>query len=440
MAVDSMQVDSKPFALAFTGKSKSAEHVSIRTSLVEDGHAPSPSGSELTCHEEQQAIEKLRVARKTLEDEIEIFTSELRKIGEEMHCSVECIGIIQDSEEAVATKLARQGRKRFNNKPSEGIKFLLEKKLLNKTAEDIALFLFSNQLDKKAIGDYLGEGYEFNIQVLHQFVGLQNFCQMDLVTALRTFLASFQLPGEAQKIDRMMESFAFRYCQCNPGIFSNTDTCYILSFAIIMLNTTLHNANVKFKTSVDQFISMNRDIDAGKELPPELLTQYYEAIKAEPFHYHQGTTDDLTEVFFNPDYKGWLTKEGGKHKSWRKRWFILTDNCLYYFKTPVEKEPQGIIPLENLEIRDCPMPPGSKKYCFEIMNQRVKHGTIKACKTTGDGKLVVGNHLMYRIQAASAKEKEEWMKRIRASISRNPLLEILQKRMQKVTHDIPINM
>lgn len=72
MAVDSMQVDSKPFALAFTGKSKSAEHVSIRTSLVEDGHAPSPSGSELTCHEEQQAIEKLRVARKTLEDEIEV--------------------------------------------------------------------------------------------------------------------------------------------------------------------------------------------------------------------------------------------------------------------------------------------------------------------------------------------------------------------------------
>ena len=29
-----------------------------------------------------------------------------------------------------------------------------------------------------------------------------------------------------------------------------------------------------------------------------------------------------------------LFHEGGKHKSWRRRWFILTDNCLYYFKTP----------------------------------------------------------------------------------------------------------
>ena len=38
----------------------------------------------------------------------------------------------------------------------------------------------------------------------------------------RVFLGSFQLPGEAQKIDRMMESFATQFCECNPGMFSNT--------------------------------------------------------------------------------------------------------------------------------------------------------------------------------------------------------------------------
>ena len=51
--------------------------------------------------------------------------------------------------------------------------------------------------------------------------------------------------GEAQKIDRMMETFATRYCQLNPDIFTNPDTCYVLSFAIIMLNTSLHNPSVK---------------------------------------------------------------------------------------------------------------------------------------------------------------------------------------------------
>lgn len=40
----------------------------------------------------------------------------------------------------------------------------------------------------------------------------------------RQFLWSFRLPGEAQKIDRMMEAFASRYCQCNPGVFQSTGT------------------------------------------------------------------------------------------------------------------------------------------------------------------------------------------------------------------------
>ena len=41
------------------------------------------------------------------------------------------------------------------------------------------------------------------------------------------------------------------------------DTCYILAFAVIMLNTSLHNPNVKDKPTTDQFVSMNRGIDDG---------------------------------------------------------------------------------------------------------------------------------------------------------------------------------
>lgn len=50
-----------------------------------------------------------------------------------------------------------------------------------------------------------------------------------------------------------------------------TDTCYVLSFAIIMLNTSLHNPNVKDKPSVERFIAMNRGINDGGDLPEELL-------------------------------------------------------------------------------------------------------------------------------------------------------------------------
>lgn len=55
--------------------------------------------------------------------------------------------------------------------------------------------------------------------------------------------------------------------------FSNliSDTCYVLSFAIIMLNTSLHNHNVRDKPTVERFISMNRGINEGGDLPEELL-------------------------------------------------------------------------------------------------------------------------------------------------------------------------
>lgn len=43
-----------------------------------------------------------------------------------------------------------------------------------------------------------------------------------LVLCDRQFLWSFRLPGEAQKIDRMMEAFATRYCDCNTHVFQST--------------------------------------------------------------------------------------------------------------------------------------------------------------------------------------------------------------------------
>ena len=39
-----------------------------------------------------------------------------------------------------------------------------------------------------------------------------------------------------------------------------------------MLHTSIHNPSVKNKPTVEQFISMNRGIDNGKDLPPDYLT------------------------------------------------------------------------------------------------------------------------------------------------------------------------
>lgn len=47
------------------------------------------------------------------------------------------------------------------------------------------------------------------------YVDQMDFNGRDFVPALRIFLEGFRLPGEAQKIDRLMEKFASRYCECN---------------------------------------------------------------------------------------------------------------------------------------------------------------------------------------------------------------------------------
>lgn len=63
------------------------------------------------------------------------------------------------------------------------------------------------------------------------------------------FLNGFRLPGEAQKIDRLMEKFAERYVNCNTEAFKSADVAYVLAYSVIMLNTDAHNPQVKAKMS-----------------------------------------------------------------------------------------------------------------------------------------------------------------------------------------------
>ncbi|MEQ2181065.1 Cytohesin-1, partial [Goodea atripinnis] len=113
-----------------------------------------------------------------LKDEIAEVTNE-----------IESLGLTEERKSMQRNKQMAIGRKKFNMDPTKGIHFLTESSLLKNTSEDIAQFLYKGEgLNKTAIGDYLGE----------------------------------RLPGEAQKIDRMMEAFAQRYCRCNPGVFQST--------------------------------------------------------------------------------------------------------------------------------------------------------------------------------------------------------------------------
>ncbi|KAL9276262.1 hypothetical protein ACSQ67_026192 [Phaseolus vulgaris] len=173
----------------------------------------------------------------------------------------------------------QRGISLFNRKPPKGIDFLISNKKVGSSPEQVALFLKNTAgLDETKIGDYLGEREEFCLKVMHAYVDSFNFKEMDFGEAIRFFLQGFRLPGEAQKIDRIMEKFAERYCKCNPSSFSSADTAYILAYSVIMLNTDAHNNMVKDKMTKADFVRNNRGIDDGKDLAEEYLGALYDQI------------------------------------------------------------------------------------------------------------------------------------------------------------------
>ncbi|KAF8655294.1 hypothetical protein AX16_003193 [Volvariella volvacea WC 439] len=173
-----------------------------------------------------------------------------------------------------------EGIKKFNFKPKRGIQFLLDSGLIkSKSPDDIAQFLLTTDgLNKAMIGEFLGEGDEENIAVMHAFVDRLDFKDLNFVDALRIFLQSFRLPGEAQKIDRFMLKFADRYIAGNPRAFANADTAYVLAYSVIMLNTDAHNPQVKKRMTKADFIKNNSGINDNNDLPEEFLSEIYDDI------------------------------------------------------------------------------------------------------------------------------------------------------------------
>ncbi|KAH7562642.1 hypothetical protein BM1_02162 [Bipolaris maydis] len=171
--------------------------------------------------------------------------------------------------------------KQFNYKPKRGLKTLIAEGFIpSNKPEDVARFFLDNdQIDKTALGEFLGEGDAENIAIMHAFVDLMDFSKTRFTDALRRFLQSFRLPGEAQKIDRFMLKFAERYITGNPNAFANADTAYVLSYSVIMLNVDQHSKKMKGpRMTAADFIKNNRGINDNADLPEEYLQGIFDEI------------------------------------------------------------------------------------------------------------------------------------------------------------------
>uniref|UniRef100_A0A3B3ZSC4 SEC7 domain-containing protein n=1 Tax=Periophthalmus magnuspinnatus TaxID=409849 RepID=A0A3B3ZSC4_9GOBI len=187
--------------------------------------------------------------------------------------------------DVVQRRQYRIGLNLFNKKPEKGVQYLIERGFVTDSPLGIARFILERKgLSRQMIGEFLGSRQQFNKDVLECVLEEMDFSGMDVDEALRKFQAQIKVQGEAQRVERLVEAFSQRYCMCNPVLirqFQNPDTIFILSFAIILLNTDLYSPSVKpeRKMKLEDFIKNLRGVDNGSDIPRDLLVAIFGRIQ-----------------------------------------------------------------------------------------------------------------------------------------------------------------
>jgi Sec7-like guanine-nucleotide exchange factor len=211
---------------------------------------------------------------------------------------IAAVGLLR--EQMHQKRLLQSCARTFNAKPIRGVEAMRATGILDSSVSHhaaIAQILHDHSVGAGfhpvAIGEYLGVGMDVDDDSkrrAHVSAFIHDFAGESLVTALRIYLRSFRLPGEAQQIDRILNAFAATaHTACKEGmLLASLDATYLLTFSIIMLNTDLHNPNIKQekKMTMEAFIKNNEyygdDICHGRRIPADALERIYKEIRDNP--------------------------------------------------------------------------------------------------------------------------------------------------------------
>lgn len=175
--------------------------------------------------------------------------------------------------------------------------------------ESLGAFFYykANHLNKRNVGEYITKPK--NLPILKAFLSHFKFTGKRVDEALRLLLQRFRIPGESQQIERVVENFASKYVEDQDyeaaekeygdrlvayntsenkknlpmpvkPVLPNPDAVFILSYAIIMLNTDLHNPTIKEHMTFEAFKKNLKGVYTdGKDYPEWYLRKIYTLIQ-----------------------------------------------------------------------------------------------------------------------------------------------------------------
>ncbi|PWY69781.1 hypothetical protein BO70DRAFT_146280 [Aspergillus heteromorphus CBS 117.55] len=82
-----------------------------------------------------------------------------------------------------------------------------------------------------------------------------DWSNLNILAALRSLCTRLILKGETQQVDRVLDAFSQRWCQCNPRhSFKASDVVHTICYSLLLLNTDLHLADIDQKMTKSQFV------------------------------------------------------------------------------------------------------------------------------------------------------------------------------------------
>ncbi len=143
---------------------------------------------------------------------------------------------------------------------------------------------------------------EFSKNVLRSYMRGFKFFGDPLDMSIRKLLMEVELPKETQQIDRVLQAFANRYHECNPGIYASPgkpsllsaqhaltvlDEAYFIAFSILILHTDVFNRNNKHKMQKQDYTKNAK----GQGVADEILECFYDNISYTPFIHVEDDVD-----------------------------------------------------------------------------------------------------------------------------------------------------
>jgi brefeldin A-resistance guanine nucleotide exchange factor 1 len=181
-------------------------------------------------------------------------------------------------------KVIIKGASKFNESAKGGIAYLASEGIIEdpNDARSVTKFLSgTTRIDKKVLGEYISK--KSHEAILEAFMEQFDFTGQRVDEALRQVLNTFRLPGESALIERIVTVFSEQYIdRAKPEGITDKDAIFVLTYAIIMLNTDQYNPNVKegARMKLQDFARNLRGVNSGSNFDDQYLEDIYNAIKA----------------------------------------------------------------------------------------------------------------------------------------------------------------